>query len=214
MTLLEALATSALYDAALGRFTSVDIIEGGTANDYAYVNDPVNDFDLTGTHKKKCKGIAPSCRLHNAKHAVAAAAKKAVDAVTSPITRSSGGSRSGSGGVGGPILSGPIMTPRVVRHVDVSAGGCFGGCVTFGAQGGNVYIQRGAGFSFGGGFSIGLASQEYPQRACQNVTAGGRGPYVTTGGPRDLEAGWTFGYGGGIAANVSYDDTYCRTSGG
>ncbi len=37
-----------LYDPRTGRFLQVDPIEGGTSNDYAYVDDPVNDFDLTG----------------------------------------------------------------------------------------------------------------------------------------------------------------------
>jgi len=39
-----------LYDPALGRFLEVDSVEGGSANDYDYVDqDPVNDFDLAGT---------------------------------------------------------------------------------------------------------------------------------------------------------------------
>jgi RHS repeat-associated protein len=43
------------YDPALGRFLQRDPIEGGCANDYVYVEDPVNQLDLTGT---KCpKGI-------------------------------------------------------------------------------------------------------------------------------------------------------------
>jgi RHS repeat-associated protein len=37
-----------VYVAELGRFLQVDPVEGGTDNSYAYVNDPVNDFDLNG----------------------------------------------------------------------------------------------------------------------------------------------------------------------
>ena len=37
-----------IYLPTLGRFTSVDPVEGGGANNYAYPTDPVNAFDLTG----------------------------------------------------------------------------------------------------------------------------------------------------------------------
>ncbi len=37
-----------VYIPTLGRFLSVDPVEGGTDNNYAYVNDPVNNYDLNG----------------------------------------------------------------------------------------------------------------------------------------------------------------------
>lgn len=46
------------YSPLLGRFIEVDPVDGGSANDYDYVNgDPVNNFDLAG----RCNSVAPWC---------------------------------------------------------------------------------------------------------------------------------------------------------
>ncbi len=47
-----------VYDPTLGRFLQIDPVEGGTANDYMYVTDPINMYDLTGLSGNRGRGEA------------------------------------------------------------------------------------------------------------------------------------------------------------
>ena len=47
-----------VYLPTLGRFTSVDPIEGGVDNNYVYPLDPVNEFDLDGTYVETVADVA------------------------------------------------------------------------------------------------------------------------------------------------------------
>ncbi len=51
-----------VYIPVMGRFTSVDPVEGGTNNAYTYPIDPVNEYDLNGLWGGVVvKGVQTSC---------------------------------------------------------------------------------------------------------------------------------------------------------
>ena len=74
-----------VYIPALGRFLSVDPVEGGTDNNYVYANDPVNQSDLTGEFIPVVFIVANVARIaapYVARAAVQFVAKQAVPFVT------------------------------------------------------------------------------------------------------------------------------------
>jgi RHS repeat-associated protein len=53
-----------VYLASIGRFAQVDPIEGGTDNAYAYVNNPITDYDLTGQRAQRGRQQAQEKKLN------------------------------------------------------------------------------------------------------------------------------------------------------
>lgn len=127
-----------IYDPTLGRFLSVDPIEGGTTtNDYAYVRDPINQADLTGMGlggwlKDKGKGVVKAVVASPVAQAVATAA-----AVTVVCGATAGlGCAVAVGVVAGAALGG-------LDHVVNNRGGSFlGGLVRGGVEGALVGVLR------------------------------------------------------------------------
>jgi RHS repeat-associated protein len=109
-----------LYHPTLGRFLEVDPVEGGSANDYDYVEgDPINKEDLRGTYCVTGKNKNGSCR------SVSRGARR--------VARAAG-----------------RAARWTYRRGEVSLGGCVLVCLGMGFQGGTGFLQYGVGCCYAG----------------------------------------------------------------
>jgi RHS repeat-associated protein len=153
-----------LYDPSLGRFLEVDPVEGGSANDYDYVNqDPVNGFDLDGT--RYCDSD------QGCGHSEAATAKSGSNKGAKSGGKKSGGSKKGS---------------WLQQHGTLNLSICFIACgnfsssnslsfsvsaVNFSAATSNV--RAGSGVAFYGTLGTRQPDKEISLLACGEILCGG-----------------------------------------
>ncbi len=127
------------YDATLGRFTQVDPVEGGSANDYDYANgDPINNFDLAGTYCITGRQGGKCRKWRDVPSAASRTFKEGGITISACYGACFGFSHKASTGGKWHIVAGccgskgPSATWSpdydVTDHWDFSAGGCYVGC--------------------------------------------------------------------------------------
>ena len=212
-----------VYVPALGRFLSVDPVEGGVDNDYVYPTDPVNKLDLTGLFSVDTYlrltgnlGMLADKNLALWKSGQPRPPTLLELLIRGPRKPSTSTSTSTySGAVGQPPLitieempGGPNLRTGLSGNVEFCAMAC--GSVGLGFASGKAYLLIGYGVGPALGFTgnVGHAWGTGPGVSTYGQCAGAFGPvgaYAQAGfaGPGDYNAelGWTSGLRAGCSLN-------------